>query len=318
MTQLAVLRQRLDAAEAEHARLRRSASTPRTFADEMFLRSFQGHLDEIRQAHDLALRRRGVEVVELRFTGPPANGTLPLGMGNEMLAAFRDAVAQTAAYFATGQRSPRKGRIRETFGLSLSAIAPGSTRCFITAQHPADLFGARLVEETLDATFDTLDAETVEQVTDAVGRIGSFAASHVNVFLKKAHAIGYTGISAEWDEPSDGVRVWSADRARLSRLRRQLDQLSVEDVSVTIRGMVVGLASAGTVRLESAAGEIVCRFSQRLLPVVQPFRLGDRVVAKVTRTTATNAASGRVRVIHNIETLRDADAFEAHGLDPEA
>jgi len=172
-------------------------------------------------AHDamqelrLAYAEEVGELLDLRFIGPKANGSILLDafirIAEPLLKGWKAAAYRIRHGTASGGI---KNDITETLNLKLAGLAPGSTRIFITGIGTPDLSGESLLHSTLVQTFCLLNAQN-DVFYDAVDAIGGRAAQH---FADAMKAIDMAGLAAEfsWNAPTERI-TWFGTSKEVTR-----------------------------------------------------------------------------------------------------
>lgn len=312
--------QRLESRLSEATELERAVSyaladDPDNFALQLSLTSARFEVSEVQDALVREKRARLVEVAELRFKGQLAeDGEMPLHLIGKFMQEVSDAL-HAAASVVRGTMS-RYGHftseVVQSLNLRLAAVERGSTRIFITGDTMPDLFGHSLTEQTLSHVFGVLNADE-EQITEAVSSVGIRSVHKIQSFLKQVEESGLE-LDFRWDATS-GRKMWKGSRTAVTRLRRRLESIRETTQPLRIEGRIIELSLRGHIEIRprgedgSEQAPIVARYKEALLPTVQPFHIGQPVVAHLTATTYRNEATGQEKTKYELDTLRDPRVF---------
>ncbi len=102
-------------------------------------------------------------------------------------------------------------------------MAPGSTKLFLTGRISPDLYGNSLIEDSLENTFNLLNSESSEQLTESVSKIGVRSAKNINNLLKE---INLSGLEAEisWASQFDRLFVWNGNKDNILKVINSLEK----------------------------------------------------------------------------------------------
>lgn len=154
----------------------RSAVTP----DDFWLSTAADNQQQVaREAFrdlELAYARESGELLDMRFLGPRANGSIALDAFLKIIDPLNKAWKAAAFRLRHGVVEGRIGQdIGETLNLKLAGLSPGSTHILLTGNGADDLTGENLFRETLTQTF-RLFSSTNDDFYDAVDAMGGRAA----------------------------------------------------------------------------------------------------------------------------------------------
>lgn len=236
-------------------------------------------------ARELAIARaeEAGELIDLRFIGPRADGSIPLEAFVKIMEPLTHAWKAAAHRLRYGRDDFRiAGEISEQLNLKLAGLAYGSTRVFVTGNGSADLTGESLLQATLTQVFKLLTA-TRDDFYDAVDSVGGKAASNLSEALK---AIDTAGFSADftWQSPSGPCR-WDGRHDEIVRFRTWVDTMTdPEEYEEEVVGVVAAIKDTGRFELRTEDGKVVVRYPLALTAEVQKLTIAKE--ARVAVTTA--------------------------------
>lgn len=235
------------------------------------------------QEYALALAMEAGELVDFRFIGPTANGSISLDAFLKIFEPLSRAIKLAAQRLRFGSEQGRiQSEISDILNLRLAGLAPGSTRVFVTANARPDLAGENLFDNTLAQVFRVLRASD-DDFYDAIDAIGGRSAAQLKDALE---AISAAGLAAEfsWHALRHSER-WEGRPAEITRVQTLLSGLSEpESYEEIIRGTVSGLADTGRVVMRTTEGKAVIRFPLVKTEEVQQLRIADSAALRVSTT----------------------------------
>ena len=224
--------------------------------------------NDIKRQLEMAIADEAGELVDLRFIGPKADGSLPLDVFLKIADPLSKAWKAAAFRLRHGISEGRIGmEISDSLNLKLAGIGPGSTHIYLTGSTAEDTTGESLLRTTLQQTFRLLGSRN-DEFYDAVDAIGGRAALSFRDAMK---AISSAGLSAEFSWRDDGhLHTWRGTTDELTRIKTLLDAASESDsYEETITGMVSGLFENGRLVLRTDNGKVKIRFALDQTPAVQ-------------------------------------------------
>lgn len=227
------------------------------------------------------------ELIDLRFIGPTANGSISLDSFIKIADPLTRAWKAAAYRIRHGVAAGRVGKeISDILNLKLAGITGGSTRVLVTGNGAADLTGECLLQSTLQQTFRLLTSQT-EDFYDAVDAVGGKAA---HLFGEAIREIKNAGLSAEftWNSPS-GEQSWQGGQGEIARIRRLLaDVAQPATYEEEISGSVARIADTGKLELRTAEGKVQVRFPLDLTETVQRLSIAKPTTLRVCTTRYRN------------------------------
>lgn len=252
-----------------------------------------------RQAASDAIQTLGVayaqeagELMDLRFIGPRANGSISLDAFIKIADPLSKAWKAAAYRIRHGLSEGRVGKeIADILNLKLAGIAGGSTRVLVTGNTTADLSGESLLQSTLQQTFRLLTAKN-DEFYDAVDAVGGKAAHYFGDAMRE---ICSAGMSAEFTWHSlVGRHTWQGSSDEIKRIRTLLDAVA-EPVTYTenISGSVSGITDTGKLELRTVEGKVMVRFPLDLTEKVQHLSIAKLTNLHVSTTKYRDAIAKR-------------------------
>lgn len=236
---------------------------------------------EVEREAILAEAEESGELLDLRFIGPRANGSIPLDWFIKAVEPLSRAWKLTAYRLRNGSDATRGvgSDISSTLNLKLAGLAYGSTRIYVTGNAQPDLTGESLLQATLAQTFGLLNSDQ-ETFYDAVDAVGGKAAHQLSEFMR---ALDEGGFAAEfsWQSPR-GMQRWAGRPDEIVRIRTLLDTVrEPERYEEIIEGRVSGVTDTGRLELRTEAGKVSLRFPLKLTSEVQRLTITSQARVKV-------------------------------------
>lgn len=275
--------------------LKGHAETLASFAEETISRAKQNPDDVLLQlaaknqlqaanrvAKDLALAELEEvgELLELRFLGPKANGSVSLDAFIKIAEPLSQAWKLAATRLRYGvQTSRSRQEVADTLNLKLAGITSGSTKILISGNGKPDLTGENLFHETLIQTFRLLNSNN-DEFYDAIDAVGGRSASYFGDALK---AIDNAGFSTEFTwSTSIKTFTWRGLPDDILRIKTLLDTVKEPEVyQETITGVVAGILDTGRLDLRTDIGKITIRYPLKLTEYVQRLSIAKPASIKV-------------------------------------
>jgi hypothetical protein len=231
----------------------------------------------------VAYAQEAGELMDLRFIGPRANGSISLDAFIKIADPLSKAWKAAAYRIRHGLSEGRVGReIEDILNLKLAGIAGGSTRVLVTGNTATDLSGESLLQSTLQQTFRLLTAKN-DEFYDAVDAVGGKAAHYFGDAMRE---ISCAGMSAEFTWHSlAGKHTWQGSSDEIKRIRTLLAAVA-EPVTYTenISGSVSGITDTGKLELRTSEGKVMVRFPLDLTEKVQHLSIAKLTSLHVSTT----------------------------------
>lgn len=231
----------------------------------------------------VAYAQEAGELMDLRFIGPRANGSISLDAFIKIADPLSKAWKAAAYRIRHGLSEGRVGKeIADILNLKLAGIAGGSTRVLVTGNTATDLSGESLLQSTLQQTFRLLTAKN-DEFYDAVDAVGGKAAHYFGDAMRE---ISSAGMSAEFTWHSlAGKHTWQGSSDEIKRIRTLLAAVA-EPVTYTenISGSVSGITDTGKLELRTFEGKVMVRFPLDLTEKVQHLSIAKLTSLHVSTT----------------------------------
>lgn len=224
------------------------------------------------------------ELIDLRFLGPRATGSIPLDWFIKAIEPLSKSWKLAAHRLRHGTDAVRTvgSEISSALNLKLAGLAYGSTRIFVTGNALPDLTGESLLQATLTQTFQLLNSKQ-DDFYEAVDAVGGKAAHQMSEFMKVLDEGGYAA-EFTWLSPR-GLKQWEGRPDEITRIRVLLDTIrEPERYEETIIGRVAGITDTGRLELRTDDGKVSIRFPLKLTEQVQ--RLTITLPARIRVNTA--------------------------------
>ena len=228
----------------------------------------------------IAYAEEAGELLDLRFIGPKADGSILLDTFIKIAQPLSRAWKLAAYRLRNGAEPSRiDNDIGDELNLKLAGMAYGSTRILVTGNARPDMTGESLLQATLDQTFRLLTVNN-DDFFDAVDAIGGKAAHEVAESMK---AIDHAGLAVEfaWQSPK-GRLTWDGRPDEVVRDRTLLSTLQEpEHYTEEITGYVAGITDTGRLDIRTPEGKISIRFPLRMTEMVQKLSIAKLATIKV-------------------------------------
>ena len=236
--------------------------------------------------------RASGELLDMRFLGPKANGTILLDSFLKIVDPLNKAWKAAAYHLRHGVVEGRIGfDIGDALNLKLAGLAPGSTRILLTGNGASDLTGESLLRDTLTQTFQLLSAPNDEFI-DAVDAVGGRSAQLFGEALK---AIETAGLSVEftWQDRGD-LHVWHGTSDKVVRIKALLAGVAERQIyEETIEGVVSGIFENGKLDIRTESKKVRVRFPLDMIPFVQGLQIAAPASLRVQTTRYTHPITHR-------------------------
>lgn len=235
------------------------------------------------QRLSLAFAQEAGELMDLRFIGPRADGSISLDAFIKIADPLSKAWKAAAHRIRHGISEGRVGKeIADVLNLKLAGIAGGSTRVLITGSSSPDLSGESLLQSTLQQTFRLLTSKN-EDFYDAVDAVGGKAAHYFGDAMRE---IDSAGMSAEftWHALSEKY-TWQGSSAEIGRIKSLIAAVAAPvSYEEEITGNVSGITDTGKLELRTFTGKVLVRFPLDLTDKVQQLSIAKQARLRVSTT----------------------------------
>lgn len=237
----------------------------------------------------VSLAEKSGELVDLRFIGPQADGSLSLEGFLKIMTPLSTAWKFAANRLRFGKDEGRaEPGITDALNLKLAGLSYGSTRISITGSTLPDLAGDSLLQSVLTHTFALLNSKN-EDFYDAVDSFGARAAAQLRDSMNEINKAGLA-VEYTWKSPS-GKHFWKGTPSEIIRIKTLLDGLhDPEEYPEVISGTVSKIADTGRIELRTNEGKVQIRFPSALSSQAQQLRISMNTNIEVLTTRYHNPA----------------------------
>ncbi len=277
---------------------------PQNFALRISAESMRKHVEDIQSQLRHALELREKEVIEVHLEGIHAkHGSIPLMVLGRIAQSMAEAISATSQKVKLGLDPP--GRVRKDIvnllNLQLSGIATGSTRLFITGDTAPDLFGQSVLTESLERTFELLESDNGEELTQSISRVGIRSGKKLAGFLKVLGDEEFD-VELKWSSPVEKVHSWKADQQRMRTITTSLDSISeLPPETLSVEGTLYMMSLKGAFEIHGKDGSnYKGQFPLELLREIKPLHLGDNISASLSKRIIQNKAAGTTKAFYSL------------------
>ncbi len=270
----------------------RLKSEPENFWLSLAAKNQRDAAQEIQREISLAEAEEIGELIDLRFIGPKADGSIPLDIFFKIAEPLSHAWKLAAFRLRNGQEAGRlDNSISDTLNLRLAGMAYGSTRILVTGNAQPDLTGISLLQATLDQTFRLLLSKN-DDFFDAVDAVGGRAAQKIGESIK---AIDNAGLSAvfSWTSPKKRL-VWEGYSGEVNRIRSLIETIQEpEEYTEELSGVVSGISDSGRLEIRTSEGKIQIRFPLKMTDKIRHLTITKPTTLSVKTSRYWNAVAKR-------------------------
>lgn len=280
----------------------RAKESPNDFFLQLAAKNQRDAAHEAERNAQLSEVEEAGELIDLRFMGPRATGSIPLDWFVRAVEPLSKAWKLAAYRLRHGNDAARSvgSDIAGALNLKLAGLAYGSTRIFVTGNALPDLTGESLLQATLTQTFQLLNSKN-DDFYEAVDAVGGKAAHQLSEFMKALDDGGYAA-EFKWMSPR-GMKQWEGRPDEITRIRVLLDTIrEPERYEETITGRVAGITDTGRLELRTDEGKVSIRFPLKLTEQVQ-------------RLTITSPANIRVNTARYWDGVQKRDIYKRQLLE---
>ncbi|WP_138991853.1 hypothetical protein [Larkinella sp. C7] len=285
---------------------------PDSFFHKALVKSTKDRVEEITTLLIQEKERRGQEIIELRLIGQKAHfGSLPVTIFSELTEYFEEMLVQAGRFIRYGYNN--KKAIKETrqqLNIKLSQLSSGSTRLFFTIESHPDMYGHSLTEDCLYKTFDLLQIERSDEITDRVSHYGKGGVKNMNRFLK---SLLNADLEAEinWFAPNDKQLFWEGNKERLYQLQNTLEGMAqAEPEEKPFYGTIVTESIKGNGRFEIelwSGGLISGSVPTSAMSQLLNLHVGESCKGTVYELISENRMIGEIKKSYQLKTIEPAD-----------
>jgi hypothetical protein len=282
------------------------AKEPNDFSHQLSIDSLKAQISGLEKQMMYEKAKRDKEVIEIRLKGRTADGTIPL----EVLAKLADGLSGTvlkASYFIQFGQKVNKIKVKEVHdlvNLRLAGISTGSTRLFVTANTAPDLFGRSLAEESLKHSFNLLQSESADELTESASKIGKESVRKLYKFIT---TISNAEMEADlkWNSPTNVNYNWDGNKQTLLRVAQSLTNIQMSDpATIDFSGELIAISLRGTFEIKLNDKKTVRgEFPNNLLEEIKTLTIGSNYAGKMEKQTIVNMATELEKVYYTLISI---------------
>jgi carbon monoxide dehydrogenase subunit G len=280
---------------------------PDNFSHKISIDSLKAQVSELEKQLRFEKTKRDKEVIEIRLKGRTANGTIPL----EVLAKLADGLSGTvlnASYFIQFGNKIKRVKTKEVHDivdLRLAGISTGSTRLFVTANTAPDLFGRSLVEESLKHSFNLLQSESPDELTESASKVGKESVKKLYKFLISI-SNAELEVDLNWSSPTNETYEWHGNAQTLLRVAQSLTNIQMNDPEVIeFSGELITISLRGNFELVSDDKRTIRgTFPNDLLDEIKTLTIGSFYAGKLEKRIIVNLATESEKVYYTLLSIK--------------
>lgn len=283
------------------------ATDPNNFSHKLSSDSLKSQISELEKQLINEKAKRDKEVIEIRLKGRLADGTIPL----EILAKLADGLSGTvlnASYFIQFGQKVKKNKVKEVHdmvNLRLAGISTGSTRLFVTANNAPDLFGRSLAEESLKHSFNLLQSESADELTESASRIGKESVKKLYKFIITISNADME-VDLNWNSPTNENYSWDGNKQSLLRVAQSLTNIQMSDPeTIDFSGELIAISLRGTFEIKlDDKRTIRGEFPNNLLEEIKTLTIGSNYNGKFEKQTIVNMATESEKTYYSLISIQ--------------
>lgn len=270
----------------------RLKNDPDNFWLQLAAKNQQDFANKTKSELAVSLAEKAGELVDLRFIGPQADGSISLESFIKIMTPLSTAWRFAANRLKFGKDEGRtEPGISDALNLKLAGLSYGSTRVSITGSTLPDLAGDSLLQSVLTQTFELLNSKN-EDFYYAVESFGARAAAQLRDSMNEINKAGLA-VEYTWKSPSEKY-FWKGTPAEIIRIKSLLDGLhDPEEYPEVISGVVSKIADTGRLELRTNEGKVQIRFPAALSGQAEQLRISMATEIEVQTTRYHNPALNR-------------------------
>ena len=282
------------------------AKEPNDFSHQLSIDSLKAQISGLEKQMMYEKAKRDKEVIEIRLKGRTADGTIPL----EVLAKLADGLSGTvlnASYFIQFGQKVKKIKVKavhDIVNLRLAGISTGSTRLFVTANTAPDLFGRSLAEESLKHSFNLLQSESADELTESASKIGKESVRKLYKFITTI-SNAEMEVDLKWNSPTNENYNWDGNKQTLLRVAQSLTNIQMSDPeTIDFSGELIAISLRGTFEIKlDDKRTIRGEFPNNLLEDIKTLTIGSNYAGKMEKQTIVNMATESEKVYYTLISI---------------
>jgi len=280
---------------------------PDNFSHKLSINSLKAQLTELEKQLRIEKAKRDKEVIEIRLKGRTANGTLPL----EVLAKLADGLSGTvlnASYFIQFGRKMQKSKekqVHDIVDLRLAGISTGSTKLFITANTAPDLFGRSIAEESLKHSFNLLQSESPDDLTESASKVGKESVKKLYKFLTSI-SNAELEVDLNWSSPTNERYEWQGSTQNLLKVAQSLTNIQMSEPEVIeFSGELITISLRGNFEIKSDVKQTIRgTFPNNLLEEIKTLTIGSFYSGKLEKRIIINLATESEKIYYTLLSIK--------------
>lgn len=308
MTEIKKIQSQIEAVESMLSQLENLlAADPNNFSHKLSIDSLKSQISELEKQLMQEKAKRYKEVIEIRLKGRAADGTIPL----EVLGKLADGLSGTvlnASYFIQFGQKVKKIKVKEIHdivNLRLAGISTGSTRLFVTANNAPDLFGRSLAEESLKHSFNLLQSDSSDELTESASKIGKESVKKLYKFITTISNAGME-VELNWSSPSSENYSWDGNKQSLLRVAQSLTNIQMNEPEIIdFSGELIAISLRGTFEIKLNDNRTIRgEFPNNLLEEIKTLTIGSYYTGKLEKQTIINMATESEKVYFTLISIQ--------------
>lgn len=263
-------------------------------------------LAELRNNIVFEKQKREKEIIDLRLKGKLARvGKLPL----ELLGGFAKNLSETFIEIGRQNQFGNKtgknytNQIKNSIDLRFDRIVAGSTHIIITGKTNPDLFGNSILENSLENTFELLNA-TSDQLLDVSNKIGGSGIKKVNKIMALA-VDNDLEFDLEWEAPNTKVFKWFGDTEKIKSIFNSISKVQIDDpLDVEIQGKIITLSLKGIIEIKEDDKKMYkINYPLSMLEKVKSHQIGDLCTIICSQKSSKNKITEEEKISFELKEI---------------
>jgi hypothetical protein len=279
---------------------------PNNFSYQINIDTIKSQISELEKQLQHEKAKRDKEVIEIRLIGKSANGTLPLEVLAKLADGFSGTILNASLFIQFGKKK-NKEKIKEVHDivdLRLAGIATGSTRLFITAKNAPDLFGRSLSEESLNHSFNLLQSQSPEELTQSASKIGKDGVKKLYKFITTISNADLE-VDLNWTSPTNDKFEWKGNKETLLKVAQSLNNLQISDPEIVLfSGELIGISMRRTFEIKTDDKKTIKgSYPNELIKEAKTLTIGAHYRGVLEKKTIINSATESERVFYTLISI---------------
>ena len=257
-----------------------AASNPDNMLAMIIAKNNQQAADEAEKSYFLKEREQKGAIVDLRFIGQQANGSMLLDDFIKIFTPLSRAVKRVAYNLLTNNDTRKRTppEISDFLNLRLTDIQHGSTHILLSGSIEKDMTEQSIFFDSMEEIFNLLESSN-ENIREHVETIGDSSAKSIHDMLSATKSSGMT-VEIGW-QSGCGLRKWKGTLDNMERLMLLLNDFTVEqEYKETISGIVQSI-NRQSIRLKGEDDTYIIKYNPKTLSEAQKLRIMSGAKLKV-------------------------------------